>query len=707
MSKITYKLTNTFDKLEHDDRLTILFLSWRDIKHTKKGGAEVFTHGMLKLTNHENFRIIHFGPSVAGNPEVEELDKITYLRKGNEISVIYYAWLYYLANRKNIDFVVDQCNTHHFFTPLWVKQKKRIFFIHQFTREIWKININSRLISFLGTILETPLIALSKNDYAITVSNSTRQELLDIGFKENKVYILPEGIEFVHWDEEQFLPKEDKPTFIYVGRYAKYKGIDDVVNAFTLLKVRYPEAKLWIVGKRNEEYIKEVLVPIIEENNLSYGSENDKDVVFWGFVTEEKKLELMSRSHALIFPSQREGWGLIVTEAAAVGTPSIVYNSPGIIDAVDGGAAGYLCSKNNAYGIFEYMREVIENLEEYKSIRDKAYRFSKNFHWKHTAEAFESFMLKLDEKGCLNKLAKHRKCNEGSGTVGIILSTYNNGSIAKECLLSCLEQSYKDVVIVVADDGSTDDTVKIIEDIKEEHTNLHLLKLPHCERGIARKKAYEELIKFNINYIYIIDSDMILENDLILKCVRYFCENSIVGGLVIPEIPFSNANNFYSKVKVFERSTINNAGEHLSANSIEAARFWRIDEYDSTGGINPEQISFEETQPTIRYLEMGGVIRRAVFTGVQHDEKRVTLKELISKKKYYFSKMDNTFRTESKGFFKALSRWYFFRPVLYRKENIKQYFRHPILFIGMMWMYLCLSFIGLKEILLKVLVKNK
>ena len=90
-------------------------------------------------------------------------------------------FLYYKKNRKNIDFVVDQCNTHRFFTPFWVKRKKENFYIHQLTREIWDINLNPP-ISTIGKLMETPLLWIYRKDYTITVSNSTKKDLLEIGF---------------------------------------------------------------------------------------------------------------------------------------------------------------------------------------------------------------------------------------------------------------------------------------------------------------------------------------------------------------------------------------------------------------------------------------------------------------------------------------------------------------------------------------------
>lgn len=283
--------------------------------------------------------------------------------------------------------------------------------------------------------------------------------------------------------------------------------------------------------------------------------------------------------------------------------------------------------------------------------------------------------------------------------VAIVFSTYNSAYYVGKCLDSCFSQDYPYIYVLVADDGSNDETLSILEDYKAVHPNFKYFALPHGERGLARKTAIEEARALGSDFLYILDSDMVLKEHLVRDCVDYLNEKKELGALVIPELAFSNATNYYSKVKVFERNIINNAGQDLGKNSIEAARFWRHEEYEKTGGINIAQISFEETQPTIRYLEMGGLIKRGVFTGVLHDEKEVTLKNIIEKKKYYFSQMNTTLESEHNGNRKAFSRWYFFRPVLYRRQNLLQYFKHPILTSGMVYMYLSLTFVGVVEIL--------
>ncbi|MCY1692587.1 hypothetical protein OVA29_20395 [Exiguobacterium sp. SL14] len=181
----------------------------------------------------------------------------------------------------------------------------------------------------------------------------------------------------------------------------------------------------------------------------------------------------------------------------------------------------------------------------------------------------------------------------------------------------------------------------------------------------------------------------------------YLDAHPTVGALVIPELAYSDYDNYFSQVKVFERNLFNVPSDQLDTHTMEAARFWRLEAYIASGEIDPSQISFEETQPTIRYLEQGGTIRRATFTHVRHNEKQVELNDLLRKKRYYFDVMPATLDAEQGGFMKALRRWYFFRPVLYHQANLKKYGRHPVLTAGVIYMYLRLSFIGVESLFFK------
>ena len=74
-----------------------------------------------------------------------------------------------------------------------------------------------------------------------------------------------------------------------------------------------------------------------------------ESVNFFGHVSDGEKRQLMGRAHALLATSVREGWGLTVTEAVAVGTATIGYAVPGLVDSIaaSGGTWSLRASRNS------------------------------------------------------------------------------------------------------------------------------------------------------------------------------------------------------------------------------------------------------------------------------------------------------------------------------------------------------------------------
>lgn len=283
-------------------------------------------------------------------------------------------------------------------------------------------------------------------------------------------------------------------------------------------------------------------------------------------------------------------------------------------------------------------------------------------------------------------------------TVAIALSSYNEEKQIERCLLSCLTQQTRHTVrVVVCDDGSQDSTVACVRNLQPAYPLLEVVQIHHQERGVARDIAIGTALTYQPDFLLFIDADMILADDLVEQCADFLSSRTQYGALVIPEVAFSSYTNYWTRVKIFERNMIGNAGEAYGANSIEAARFWRAAAFQLSGGLNTSQIAFEEIQPSLRYLQQGGQIARAIFTNIQHDEKYVTLKALIQKKAYYFAQVPATVASERRGLRTLLSRWYFFRPVLYRPVNLRRYLVCPHLAGGVFVMYWLLTFIAIYQ----------
>jgi glycosyltransferase involved in cell wall biosynthesis len=125
--------------------------------------------------------------------------------------------------------------------------------------------------------------------------------------------------------------KSPKPTIVYLGRLKVYKRIDRVMEAFAKVRTAMPNAVLRIGGdgddrKRLEEYARRL--------NIA------QSVVFEGFVSQQRKVELLQAAWTYVSASEIEGWGIGVIEANACGTPAVVYDVSGLREAVIDGENG-------------------------------------------------------------------------------------------------------------------------------------------------------------------------------------------------------------------------------------------------------------------------------------------------------------------------------------------------------------------------------
>lgn len=135
---------------------------------------------------------------------------------------------------------------------------------------------------------------------------------------------------------------------LFVGRIARDKGVFDLVRAFAKLTQRHPAAALWMVGPDEEG-----LSPELRKLARSCA-----DRIRWiGASSEPEKF--MASADFLVLPSYREGFGMVIIEAAACGIPSVAYRIDGVSDAVRDGETGVLVSKGNSEELLAAMESML------------------------------------------------------------------------------------------------------------------------------------------------------------------------------------------------------------------------------------------------------------------------------------------------------------------------------------------------------------
>jgi glycosyltransferase involved in cell wall biosynthesis/O-antigen/teichoic acid export membrane protein len=303
-------------------RLRIAIVNWRDVTNPDAGGAEVVTHEVAKRWVAGGHEVRLLTSMYRGALRVEMLDGVRIERFGHlRTGTFHLRAVRALRRLRDTDVVVDEINTVPFFTPLW-RRMPSVAVIHQLAADVLDAELPRPLAAF-GRRIEPTVLRLYREAPVVTVSASTRRDLVRIGLRN--VTVIPQG-----GDEprELTIPKETVATFLFVGRLAGNKRPDHAVAAFRAIRESLPDAKLWVVGRG----------PL--ERRLALDLPAGAEML--GFLSRDEMYERMARAHCLLVTSVREGWGLVVTEAAAGGTPAVGYDVPGIRDSIIDGVTGLL-----------------------------------------------------------------------------------------------------------------------------------------------------------------------------------------------------------------------------------------------------------------------------------------------------------------------------------------------------------------------------
>ena len=298
----------------------ILAYNWRDLAHPRAGGAEVYLQSVAREWVKRGHEVTVFCAAVAGRPAKEFVDGVRILRRGSRIGVYREARRYWQREGDGqYDLVFDCVNTRPFFCSRYVRNVPVVAVIHQVAREVWRYE-TPWPISVIGRYLLEPAWLRAYRDVpVVTVSESSRESLAEYGLR--RVTVVPQG-----WVPTRPVPvkKESVPTVVFIGRLSANKRPEHAIRAFGLARRQLPEAQMWVIGSGPEEArLRKMAGP---------------GVTFLGRVPEEEKRERLGRAHALVATSVREGWGLVVTEAAASGTVAIGYDVAGLRDSI--GASG-------------------------------------------------------------------------------------------------------------------------------------------------------------------------------------------------------------------------------------------------------------------------------------------------------------------------------------------------------------------------------
>ncbi|CAB1055281.1 hypothetical protein D1BOALGB6SA_14 [Olavius sp. associated proteobacterium Delta 1] len=235
--------------------------------------------------------------------------------------------------------------------------------------------IRRRMVSF----------ALRKSEHVMSVSAAMKRKMCYLGVPEDKVIVIPNGV------EEKFKPIKQSEArnqidlgivdstdskekwILYIGRFSSEKGLETLLKATKVLAERGSKVRVILVGNGPEKKKLE---------NMSIAIGLSKILRFVDEVSHEKVPIIMNCADVFCLPSIREGWPNVVMEALACGIPVVASNVGGLPEIIAHHDYGLLVPAGDPVGLADGLESAINRIWDKDVVRSAV----RNRTWKHVAE---------------------------------------------------------------------------------------------------------------------------------------------------------------------------------------------------------------------------------------------------------------------------------------------------------------------------------
>ncbi|MGX2997384.1 glycosyltransferase family 4 protein [Streptomyces sp. JNUCC 64] len=344
----------------------IVFLSRRDLGNPAAGGSELLVDRLADgLT-----RLGHQVTLVCGGPAAYRNYRV--VSAGGDLGHFLRARTAVARQIGDCDLLVEVCNGMPYLAPLWHRGPTLCLVNHVHTA-LWDLRFGGGPLApagRLGRRLEHwALREGQRRNLMVAVSGSTADALAGIGVDRSRIRIVHNGVE----PPGPPLPRSPGPLFLAMGRLVEYKRIDLLLRLWERVRP-VTGGRLVIVGEGPERARLERLA--------------GPGVEFTGHIGEPEKHRLLSAAWLLLHPSAVEGWGLVVTEAATRGTPTVGFDVPGLRDSVEDGVTGVLARGESALAAAwcELALSASRRAAMGAAARDRAARYT----WANTVRDFRA-----------------------------------------------------------------------------------------------------------------------------------------------------------------------------------------------------------------------------------------------------------------------------------------------------------------------------
>ncbi len=359
-----------------------------DLKHHLAGGANVNLEENLRRLS-SKFKIRLLCSWEEGLPERETSHGIEIYRfKGNQLSLRWTIPLYFKRRLEaDTDVVWDEVDASvPWLTPLFTKKPILMHCLH-FQKSNYFYEL-PKIPAAAAYFLEPMLYRLYKNHTSLAISKSTKDCLIEIGFKPERIELVSPGLDpKIFKPEQELLSKKSKsPLIVSLSRLRAWKGVHFAIQAMKEIAAQIPEAQLAVIGTGPYE---QELKKLVSTLGL------DKNVRFLGRLSEEEKMEWLAKANVLTKTSGREGWGIDVLEANACLTPAVGWRVDGTKDSIQDQKTGFLVEFGDIPGLAKNVVTLLKDPDLRLKMARQSRTFCESFTWEDSASKIEEILKNL------------------------------------------------------------------------------------------------------------------------------------------------------------------------------------------------------------------------------------------------------------------------------------------------------------------------
>ncbi len=371
------------------ERRRILVLNERDPEHPRAGGAETHVSRIFSRLVARGHEVTQYSAGFRGSATEARIEGVKIERRGSLLR--YYASVpgrvRAAARSGSFDVVVECLNKVPFYSPLYSRLPV-LAICHHLFGEVAFDQVSFPIAA--GVVLaESGLARAYRNVPFVAISDSTRDDLIDRGIPAAQIAVSMPGTDPPAFEVDPNAHRPPRAT--YVGRLERYKRVDLLLRAGALLVDRVPNLELLVIGKGPD---RERLEKLARRLGLEGRTR------FTGFVADRERDALLAGSRVCAFPSEKEGWGLTVIEANALGTPVVARDAPGLRDSICHRETGLLVDAapatasshddDEAHRYADAIGSLFAEDEAARTMRRACLAWSKRFDWDRAASDMEA-----------------------------------------------------------------------------------------------------------------------------------------------------------------------------------------------------------------------------------------------------------------------------------------------------------------------------